>query len=85
MGSKLIEFALLVAQKYDFYNFVAVILEWNKPSMKLLEKHKFKRWGLLPRVADFNGELCAHVYYDINLQNREIEVNKGNLLFTCKY
>jgi L-amino acid N-acyltransferase YncA len=31
--------------------------------VRLLRKHGFELWGRLPDVADFEGELVAHVYY----------------------
>ena len=42
---------------------VAVVLDRNLPGCNLLEKLGFERWGLLPRVAEFDGVECGHVYY----------------------
>lgn len=42
---------------------VAILLEWNIPSIKVLEKFGFERWGFLPEVFEFSGRTCGHLYY----------------------
>jgi phosphinothricin acetyltransferase len=42
---------------------LAIVLEWNAPSIKLLEKFGFEKWGYLPEVAEFGERLCGHLYY----------------------
>lgn len=42
---------------------VAILLEWNIPSIQLLEKFGFERWGFLPEVTEFPGGLCGYLYY----------------------
>jgi phosphinothricin acetyltransferase len=44
-------------------NLFAIVLEPNMASRGLLEKLEFEKWGFLPRVADFDGRECGHVYY----------------------
>jgi L-amino acid N-acyltransferase YncA len=63
IGSQLMQHALHVASDYKFKVLLAIILEHNTISIRLLEKYKFEQWGFLPAVADFNGEFCGQFYY----------------------
>lgn len=67
IGTKLIEFAINKSRELNFKNLIAIILEWNVPSIKLLEKFGFKEWGRLPDIADFDGEVCSHLYYGLKI------------------
>ena len=42
---------------------LAFVLDNNTPSICLLEKFGFQRWGFLPGVADFNGQERNHTLY----------------------
>jgi L-amino acid N-acyltransferase YncA len=63
VGTKLIEHSLKMASHYHFKTLFAVILENNSPSIMLVEKHGFERWGFMPGVAEIKGEVLGHVYY----------------------
>ena len=67
IGTDLVNFAKKEAYKYNFKNLFAIILEQNHGSIKLMEKCAFIKWGFLPKVANFEGELCGHIYYGVNL------------------
>ena len=46
----------------------ALLLDVNSPSIRLLERHGFTRWGHLPDVADLGGgRRCGQFIYGINL------------------
>ena len=63
IASRLIEHSIKQCAALQIKNLFAIVLERNTPSCSLLEKHGFKHWGFLPRVADFDGEECGHIYY----------------------
>jgi|ERR1700722_3241754 len=63
IASNLIQHSINKCASLQIKNLFAIVLERNKPSCVLLEKFEFERWGFLPRVADFDGEECGHVYY----------------------
>jgi L-amino acid N-acyltransferase YncA len=67
IGSQLIKFALEIAISLHFKTLFAIILENNTPSIKLLEKFRFERWGLLPDIAEFDDIVCGHVYMGIRV------------------
>jgi len=67
IGTKLMEFAIKKSKELNFENLIAILLEWNRPSIKLLEKFGFKEWGCLPGIANFDGEICSHMYYGLKI------------------
>lgn len=67
IGTIMMEFAIKKSTELSFKNLIAILLEWNTPSVNLLEKFGFKEWGCLPGIADFNGEICSHLYYGLKI------------------
>ncbi|MCX6036955.1 MAG: GNAT family N-acetyltransferase [Chloroflexi bacterium] len=63
IGSALMQVAITECPRLGKKVLVAILLKWNIPSIKLLEKFGFERWGFLPEVAEFSGDLCGHLYY----------------------
>jgi L-amino acid N-acyltransferase len=67
IGTKFMGFAINKSKELNFKNLVAILLEWNVSSIKLLEKFGFEKWGCLPGIADFDGKLCSHLYYGLKI------------------
>jgi phosphinothricin acetyltransferase len=42
---------------------VAILMDRNQASVRLLEKTGFARWGHLPGIADFGGVTCGQYLY----------------------
>jgi phosphinothricin acetyltransferase len=63
IGSTLMQHVLEDCARIGKKVLLAIVLEWNTGSIKLLEKYGFEKWGTLPEVAEFSGRLCGHVYY----------------------
>jgi len=63
IASRLVQHSMAGCASLPIKNLFAIVLERNKASCALLEKFGFERWGFLPRVADFDGEECGHIYY----------------------
>jgi phosphinothricin acetyltransferase len=63
VGSVLIGHALGACPALEIKNIIAVIIDRNEASKKILEKLGFQQWGYLPRVLDFDGEECGEFYY----------------------
>lgn len=55
LGTELFEFAVRKCPKLNITNMVGLIFAHNEPSIKLVEKLGFNRWGLLPGVAELDG------------------------------
>jgi phosphinothricin acetyltransferase len=63
IGSELVSHALKVASSLGIRNLVAVLIDRNDASRRLLEKLGFQQWGYLPQVLDFYGQECGEYYY----------------------
>jgi L-amino acid N-acyltransferase YncA len=63
IGSALLEYALEDAVRINKKIFIAFVLERNTKSIKLLKKFRFKKWGYLPEVAEFESGLCGHYIF----------------------
>jgi L-amino acid N-acyltransferase YncA len=63
IGSILVKHALNACSALKIKNIVAVVIDQNEDSRKLLEKMGFQQWGYLPCVLDFDGEEFGEYYY----------------------
>jgi phosphinothricin acetyltransferase len=66
-GSALMQHALQACPALGIKNVFAILLDRNEGSRRLLEKHGFRQWGYLPRVADLDGEECGQYYYGLRI------------------
>jgi L-amino acid N-acyltransferase YncA len=72
IGSALLAYAIADASRINKHVYIAILLEWNAGSLRLLEKYGFERWGYLPEVAEYDGKLCGQYYY-----GRKVQVTRG--------
>lgn len=67
IGSKLLDFILDKARELNYKTVVAILLEVNIGSIKLLEKFKFEEWGRIKDVADLDDVVCSHLYLGLKI------------------
>ena len=67
VGSTLVSNALELCPSLDIKNIIAVIIDRNEPSRKLLKKLGFEQWAYLPRVLDFDGQEFGEYYFGIRV------------------
>ncbi len=67
IGSALVRHALKACPPMAIKNVVAVVIDQNEGSRKLLENLGFHQWGYLPRVLDFDGEEFGEFYYGMRV------------------
>ncbi|MFC2110934.1 GNAT family N-acetyltransferase [Bacteroidota bacterium] len=72
IGSLLLKYVIENANKYELKNLIAILLEHNIPSIKLLEKFGFEKWGHMPDIADFDGKEYGHLYYGLRLIDKTL-------------
>lgn len=63
VASGLIQHCIEAGAAGGLHTLFAIVLDDNLPSIRLLERHGFERWGHLPRVARFDGVEVGHLYY----------------------
>ena len=69
VGQTLIRHVIEVSPALKIRNIIAVIIDRNEPSRKLLEKLGFDQWAYLPRVLDFEGQEFGEYYYGIRVED----------------
>ena len=55
IGSALFAKAVAHAPRLGLKTLLGFIFSHNDASVRLFEKFRFQRWGVLPRVAEFDG------------------------------
>lgn len=63
VGKALLGHVLALIPSFGIKNIVAVLIDRNEASRRLLEKLGFEQWGYLPGVLDFEGVECGEFYY----------------------
>jgi len=62
VATRLIQYAIDDCERLEIKTLFGILLDTNGASIKLLEKFGFENWGHMPRVADFDGNECGHLY-----------------------
>ena len=63
VANTLIAYTLEKAKELGFKNLFTILLDLNKPSIHILEKFGFEKWGHLPDIAEFDGVICGQYIY----------------------
>ncbi len=67
IGSKLMKYAIEKAPDLKFKTLIAILLEPNTPSIALLIKYGFEKWGDMPAVAEIDNNKYNHQYYGLHI------------------
>jgi L-amino acid N-acyltransferase YncA len=63
LGTELFEYAVSRCPQLKINTMVGLIFAHNAPSIRLVEKLGFKKWGLLPGIAELDGMECDLAIY----------------------
>jgi phosphinothricin acetyltransferase len=63
IGSRLVQHALSEAPSLGFTHLLAILMDVNTASIRLLEKQLFVKWGHLPEIARFDTAICGQFIY----------------------
>ena len=63
LGSLLIEHVEDYAKRQGLLVILAILISENYPSIRLLERHGYNRWGELPEVVQTRSGVFTHLYY----------------------
>lgn len=63
LGNRLVQHALTEAPTLGFTHLLAILMDVNTASIRLLEKFSFQQWGFLPGVARFDSAVCGQLIY----------------------
>lgn len=67
IASALIAHAIRACPKLGISTIFAILLDINIPSINLLEKLTFKKWGHLPGVAQIKNRECGQYIYGLKV------------------
>lgn len=68
IASALLHHAINCCPSLEIETLIAILLECNTNSIKLLEKNGFTQWGCMPKIAKINGKKFDHLYYGCHLK-----------------
>lgn len=63
VANKLIQHTIESAKILGFKNLISILLDLNLPSIYILEKFGFERWGHLPGIAQIDEIICGQYIY----------------------
>ena len=52
---------------------IAILLDVNRKSIRLLKKFGFKKWGHFPDVIEFEDKTCGQLIYGLKIRDSESE------------
>ncbi|HCO93588.1 MAG TPA: hypothetical protein DIU00_06500 [Phycisphaerales bacterium] len=58
-----LQHAIAKCPALNIENLFSLLLDVNTPSIRILEKFGFVKWGYMPEVAEFDGRTCGHLIY----------------------
>ena len=67
IGTALIKHAIADCKRIGKENLLAILLDINTPSIGLLEKLNFKKWGHFPDIIDLHGNKCGQLIYGLKI------------------
>ena len=68
IANSLINHTLESAKALGFKNLISILLDLNKPSIHILEKFGFEKWGHLPGIAEIDDVICGQFIYGKKLR-----------------
>ena len=69
VANSLINYTIESAKSLGFKNLISILLDLNEPSIHILEKFGFEKWGHLPDVADIDGVICGQYIFGRKLKD----------------
>jgi L-amino acid N-acyltransferase YncA len=67
IGTALLKHVISDCNRIRKKNLLAILLDINSPSIGLLEKFNFKKWGHFPDIINLNGKKCGHLIYGLKI------------------
>ncbi len=62
IASQLLDHTIEACQALGYRTLFGILMDKNEGSVGLLEKFGFEKWGHMPKIADFDGTECGHIY-----------------------
>lgn len=72
IGTALLKHMMNDCPRLNITSLVAILLDINVPSIALLEKQGFKKWGHLPNIIQLENKTHGHLYYGTTIDNPKL-------------
>jgi phosphinothricin acetyltransferase len=69
LGKQVLQYLIKEGKRRGFEHLLAVLLDTNTPSVRLLERAGFTRWGHLPDIAQLGEHRAGQFYYGLDLRS----------------
>ncbi len=73
-GSILLEKIINDCHRVKIKTLIAILLDVNKKSVRLLKKHGFKKWGHFRDVVEFEDKTCGQLIYGLKVGEKNNEI-----------
>jgi phosphinothricin acetyltransferase len=67
-GSMLLKHIIDDCPRVEIKTLIAILLDVNKPSVRLLKKFGFEKWAHLKEIIEFEDKICGQLIYGKKLQ-----------------
>ena len=71
-GSILLGYMIEDCRRVKINTLIAILLDVNKNSIHLLEKHGFQEWGHLKDIIEFNDKICGQLIYGLKIDEKVV-------------
>jgi phosphinothricin acetyltransferase len=68
IASALLFYAISFCKKLSVTTLIAILIENNQGSIKLLESYGFQLWGCLPNIVELANKNFDHLYYGLTFK-----------------
>ena len=69
VGTALLKHVISDCDRIGKKSLLAILLDINPPTIGLLEKFNFKKWGYFPDIIEIDGKKCGHLIYGLKIKN----------------
>lgn len=70
IGSELLNYVTEVCRNNGIKNLITFVMAHNQASIAFLEKHGFKQWARLPKLAQIDDKEFDHVIYGLKIEDK---------------
>jgi phosphinothricin acetyltransferase len=67
IGTALLKYVISDCNRIGKKSLLAFLLDINSPSIGVLEKFNFKKWGHFPGIIEIDGKKCGHLIYGLKI------------------
>ena len=68
-GTVLLGYIIQDCERVKKKTLLAILLDNNIGSLRLLKKYGFRKWGHFPKVVEFKDKICSQVIYGLKIKD----------------